>query len=370
MVYNDVRPLSIGMTPSFYTEDNALLKMQLNSLSKQIFKDFDVWLIDVHYDKRKNIVPELAELYKLDIKHIPYRPNQNIAKKLDCSIFNAIYCYSQSPRIVRFSCYRFVREDFTELCNEQENLINVDFYTHNIRPKDDSEKELFSKVWDNKSENVNWSLVPKDCNTILAAWTKESDIDRPKTIHPPNCWGNFMIWRQNWLSINGTDEVFSNTDHYEDIILNIRAKKVGFQTKRWAHKMYRLHHFYGAFSQRANVQPDYPCKQMCDKCKITSVDKGRELIPDRINKKELIPFYDEQIVVCNDCGLSGPMVKSSDYVEFVRQNKIYSTILPSVKIGRNLQILSEDMDKVSSLESKFDIFNNSWENERYYKIIS
>lgn len=368
-----IKSLTVAMTPAFWDDNHYLLKMQLKTLSTQRDKDFDVFIIDPHYNKRKNIIPELAEYYKLDIKHIPYIPNTRIAKKLDCSIFNAAYCYSQSPRIVRFSCYRFVRDNFTELCNLAENMINVDFYTNNIRPDYNIESQVkrFHDIWNFNGDEINWNLVPNDCNDELAAWTKESDIDTEIVPHPGSCWGNYMIWRDNWLSINGTDEVFSNTDHYEDIVFNARAKRAGFKTKRRKAVMYRLHHQHGAFSQRANKETDVPCKVMCDKCKkTTSVNEGRKLVPHRIFDNELKYFPEDMIVVCNTCGLSSPSTDSTTYCNFVKNNRIYATILPEVKIGRNLQILCEDMDKCGSLESKVEIFNDSWENPRYYQKIA
>ena len=95
------------MTPAFYDEGHMLLRAHLKCLQDQTFKDFGVWLIDPHYEKRKDVIPEIVEHYGLNIVHVPYSPNPFIAKRLNCSIFNAVYCYSRTPRIVRLSCYRY-----------------------------------------------------------------------------------------------------------------------------------------------------------------------------------------------------------------------------------------------------------------------
>ena len=97
-------PITVSMTPAFYDREHMLLRAQLKCLYKQTVMDFDVWLIDPHYNKRKDIIPELSDKFGLDIKHIPYSPALHIAKRYDCAIFNATFVYSPSPITVRDSC--------------------------------------------------------------------------------------------------------------------------------------------------------------------------------------------------------------------------------------------------------------------------
>jgi hypothetical protein len=393
-------PLTIGMTPAFYDENNMLLRMQLNCLSKQTVKDFDVWLIDPHYNKRKNIIPELSDIYKLDIKHIPYIPNQNIAKKLDCSIFNAVYCYSTSPKIVRYSCYRFVKENFAEVILSVKNNINIDFYSLNVGPcmKEEQirnsgnliEHEKHRIVWDFENDEINWDQVPqhsgcftdgqwnyKDCDS-LARWCPLSDtnIDTP-VITPLNCYGNIMWCRNNWFEINGTNEVFTNYEHWEDVDFDNRSNIAEQKVVRKTKLMYRLFHHHGGFSQRSNVEIDFPCKELCFKCKLMANYDGhlrnkrirRDFFDVRKNSGELEIFENIMMWVCKDCKLSGPYYNydSAEYNDYIKHNKlIKAPIINKYKIGRNLQILMEDMDKTSSIENKIEIYNNSWDNERYY----
>src|SRR5690349_8995494 len=75
-------PLSVGMTPAYYDRNHALLRAQLRCLAEQTCKDFDVWLIDPHYSRRRSVVPELAEHYRLNLVHVPYQPNTHVAKIL------------------------------------------------------------------------------------------------------------------------------------------------------------------------------------------------------------------------------------------------------------------------------------------------
>ena len=364
-------PLSIGMHPSYYDDQHMLLRMQLDCLAKQECKDFDVWMIDVHYHKRKHVIPELAKHYGLDIKHVPYTPNTRIAKRLDCSIFNAVYCYSVSPRIVRYSCYRFVRPQFTKLILEAPQDVNLDFYFNNIWARTPEGEPRFKKIWNFEMNEVNWDEVPQSHTDPLAAWTFHSEIDTEIDLMPPNCWGNVMVWRRNWLMLNGTDEVFSNTDHYEDIVFNQRARNAGQLARRHKFVLYRLHHQYGGFSHRSNVEVDVPLKPHCQGCcSILHNPERNENVQKRIANQEVLAWPDDKIVVCKECGLSSPMVNSTDYVAFIKAGRIHATILPEVRIGRNLPILCDDMDQTNDLQNKYEIFTRSWDSPRYYQQIA
>ena len=70
--------------------------------------------------------------------------------------------------------------------------------------------------------------------------------------------------------------------------------------------------------------------------------------------------------------MSGPILGNSqeiqNYLNNVRErNGVRAPIIPKYKIGRNLQILSEMVDRESTLEGKIDVYNNSWESDYFYK---
>lgn len=367
-------PLTVSMTPAFYFEGDWLLRAQLRCLSEQKAKDFNVILIDPHFSKRSVYMAELEEKYRLNIVHVPYRPNQSIAKKLDCSIFNAPYCYSESSRIVRYSCWRFVRPDWTEICLNSKT--NVDFYFHSCAPPGFSgfqhiETNHNTSIFNLQNDVVNWDSVPNKAGLPGATWNTESDTDKPVSLFPNNCYGNYMVLRDQWLAINGNDEVFTNTAHYEDMDFCIRSANAGMMAERKAHKLYRLHHWYGAFSGRANVIPDHSFRSPCSECEnATSVlEPNRFDIKERVQKGELKLFRGPQVWVCKTCHLSGPIYHADcgEHTEAIRLSKrTRSTILSEFKIGRNLNILTADMDG-KSLSDKVAIFNDSWTNPKYYE---
>jgi hypothetical protein len=364
-----MKPLTVAMTPSFFYEGDNLLRAQLRCLSKQKTKDFNVLLVDSHYSKRKSYSRELAEHYGLDIIHVPYQPNLRVAKKLDCAVFNAGYCYSESPRIVRLSCWRFVRPDFTEICLN--STTNTDFRFHNCEAASPefahAETDHNTQIWNTDSDEVRWDNVPARSNSPGARWGPDSDVDEPARLLPSNCYGNVMIFRDQWLSLNGCEETFTNTVHYEDIDFCIRARRADLQGCRVAHKMYRLHHRYGSHSGRANISPDYAFLEPCGACAaaLYVLEPTRFDIQARRARGEIDVREGDGVWVCRECLLCGPLYSENPAEHLHTHSRTRALVLPEYKIGRNLNTLVADMDG-KSVEEKVEIFTRSWEDQRYY----
>lgn len=355
-----IYPLTVSMTPAFMFPGDFLLKAQLSCLRAQINNEFDVLLVDPHYQKRKDYISDLASHYNLHLVHVPYRPNQAIAKRLDCAVFNAGYCYSESPRIVRLSCWRFIRPDFTEIC--QNSPTNMDFYSNNCKPSPEHthpQTNHDTSIWTMNDDRVHWENVPHF-----------AEVDRPPGLMPANCYGNYMIFREQWLSINGTDEVFTNTEHFEDINFCCRARSAGFQCARTANKLYRLHHWYGSFSGRANIAPDFEFKKPCERCDNANQVQtpNRYDLKGRLARGEIKLFDEERVWVCKTCSLSCSAWSKevAEYTGYIASSRrTQATIIPEFKIGRNLRILTDDMQG-KSLQEKVEIYNRSWYDARYY----
>lgn len=382
-------PISVSMTPAFYDESHILLQAQLKCLSNQTIKDFDVYLIDPHFQKRKDIIPELATKYKLDIKHIPYVPNVYISKLIDCSIFNAGYCYSKSPINVRYSCYRFVRPTFIETILNAPKNINIDFYYLAIGPDSEEIKNNITpsnhkRIWNFESDDIDWNKIPTLAQSnnfesmSLFSWNnyQHYTIDTDIIDVPVNLYGNIAWNRDQWLSINGTNEVITNFSHWEDLDFNTRSKLADHKVVRRIDQMYRLYHSYGNYSQRSNVQVDVPLRNVCEKCMSVYQNHSEydyEMkLNNRIKNNDYYMYYDSHIWICKTCKLSGPVYtgeKNIDYyLSYIRNQKlINSPIIKDHLIGRNLKILSEKMDKETTIENKFEIYNDSWKNYYYYE---
>jgi hypothetical protein len=364
-----MRPLTIAMTPTYIYEGDNLLRAQLKCLSEQKAKDFTVLLVDSHYSKRKSYSSELAERYGLDIIHVPYQPNTRVAKDMDCAIFNAGYCYSESPRIVRLSCWRFVRPDFTEVCLN--STTNIDFRFHNCEaPSPEFAHPVTdhnTQIWNTDSDEVRWGNVPSSSRSPGALWGTDSDVDEPAKPFPLNCYGNIMVFRDQWLSLNGCDETFTNVAHYEDIDFCYRARRNGMQAKRSAHKLYRLHHRYGAHSGRSTVLPDHSFRKPCSACVAASLilEPSRFDLQARKAKGEI--DIRDGVWVCRECLLCGPDYHKNIAEHLHTHTRTRSLVLPEYKIGRNLNTLTADMDG-KRIEEKVEIYARSWDDPKYYDV--
>lgn len=363
-------PLTVSMTPSFWCEGDWLLRAQLRCLSEQVMKDFDVLIVDAHYSRRVHYMSELAERYKLNIVHVPYVPATHVAKRMDCAVFNAAYCFSESPRIVRLSCWRFVRPEFTQACMSDHA---VDFFFHNCEPPTEDRKHPVTwhdkGIWNYGSDEVHWDKIPAT-GRPGCRWSSHSDKDEPAKLFPRNCFGNYMVPRAQWLAVNGCDETFTNTVHYEDIDFCVRARSAGLKCERRSHLLYRMHHSYGSFDGRSTVTPDVTFKRNCAQCEAACqvLEPNRFDLKRRIAAGELTVLEDLKVWVCNTCHLCGPVyhADSSEHVNDIeRRGVIKSNIIPQFKLGRNLSILTADMDG-KPLTDKISIYARSWTDPRYY----
>jgi len=367
-------PLTVGMTPAFRfgKDSDWLFRAQLKCLSEQEFKDFGVLVIDPHFNKRKSYMPELAEKYKLAITHIPYKPNLSVAKLLDCSVFNAPYLFSESPKIVRYSCWRFVRPQFTKICVESPTA--VDFYFHNVSPPTKADAHHLTdhnvRVWDMQSDVVNWNAVPTKAGQPGASWGSYDDRDTTAVPMVLNACGNYCVPRATWLSLNGCDEAIFSSEHWEDQDFCQRANNAGVLCSRKSGQMYRLHHLYGHHSGRANELPDFgEFKKLCAKCEAVEYTPkpDRRELRRRIRAGELaVP--NSQVWVCKECKYCGPIFfeDEGEYHSHLRRNKITrSNVIPEFMLGRRLDILAAVMDG-KSLSEKVSIFEDSYTNPKYY----
>lgn len=364
----DWKELTVSMTPAFIYEGDWLFKAQLRCLSEQTNKNFTVLVVDPHYSKRIAYMDEIATHYNLQIVHVPYYGNTHVGKFLDCAVFNAPYCYSESPRIVRYSCWRFVRPNFTDLCLKSET--NVDFYFHSIEaPNFDALNEVTnhnSLIWDFGSDVVHWDKMPK-AGEPGATWTHHSEVDAPATLFPKNAYGNYMVFREDWLKVNGCEEHFSST-HFEDMDFTIRARNAGITCERKALVMYRMHHFYGSYSGRSNTPVDHPHKSPCEQCiKASHVIEPKRFDLERRLSVGEIEYFDDKWV-CKTCFLTGAIYHKDcgEYTDSLeRSEKISSTINKKYLIGRNLNLLVADMNG-RSLDEKIYTYAQSWFDEKYY----
>lgn len=173
-----------------------IFEFLMQSLRRQTFKDFEVIIADVHYDKRANYFDNHKENFS--IKHVAVKPNIWIPNGC-CAISttkNTFLIYAQGEIVISMGdCAHFDSRFFERIIEYIENGYDVvgSLYTINQGP----------------------DIVVTDQRNIES-----------KDIH-----GNVAMSMKNWEYINGYDEMFDGAKGVEDSDLGWRCEDVGLKIK-------------------------------------------------------------------------------------------------------------------------------------------
>jgi len=351
-------PLTFAVTLADWSENQDMLRMMLASLKRQTRKDFNVILVDHHYQARKGAVRELRGECDFEVLHMPHFPAPHVAKRyMDCSVFNAGWVMSEAERCVRFSEWRFLKSDFVATLLAEKAEAFVDFYFHEIPEGAD--------VWDRERARIKWENVgdyPEKFELFFRT--------------PSNCFANNALSRELWLDVNGFNEVSFNFFHWEDIDYDARCGHAGYSGKRIPNQMFRIHHQYGSLQNRAKREMELPFKSLCARCEATHSKAVNEI--GAVSHPQWVECFSKREggmgkveqngktwMVCEDCNFIFPALPDDDIVAYASEDKHYKRSPINVSgSGRNLRRLSDDL-KGKRWEEKIEIFNASWTNPRY-----
>lgn len=349
-------PLTYAVTLADWTDTQDMLRMMLQSLEHQTCKEFDVILADHHFNARKDVVKELSDRHSFSIKHTPIYPAPHVAKHIDCSVFNVGWVMSEAERCIRYSEWRFLHPTLTEtILNEPtDSFLDFDFHS-----EDD---EL--GFWDRESGEIDWEKVPVSTNSVI-------EFDEV----PLNCFGNNSISRDQYVKVNGFNEVSYNFFHWEDIDYSARCRHAGYKGKRIPNLMYRIDHPYGQFENRANRPCEHPFKPVCLSCKQLKEYVSFHLIPTHKQWGDFWKAKGAKVVtkkgtrkkwiVCPECNFVFPYIGTEDIEKYVTQEPDYVKAPINVSgAGRNLEPLVQDMRGLS-WDSKIDLYKQSYTDKRY-----
>lgn len=341
--------ICVAMTPAYILPYDSLLVAQLKALARQTYQDFEVLLVDPHYQKRKSFIPQVAQNLKLNLIHFPYIPATHVAKNFDCAIFNTPFVLTTRPKVARLSDYRYVRPTWIETMMQYPVAQPLDFYYNNLNIDSYLDYDL--------RDFVNLHQIPP------------TDDNLYQTTDPLDCKGNICYPVDKWLELNGADETISNVYHWEDYEFNLRANNAGYQVARIPNQLFRFHHLYGGEVGYANAAPDVPQTRRCPVCDIATHTYNVTENMRVANITGMYEIYTEEghrFFRCPRCLLCS-ILNSEEYVNEVRASRrIRSGIGWNRGLtGRNLRILREDIQKAKSLGEKAAIFANSWTNARY-----
>lgn len=109
----------------------GFLKSQLYWLSQQIYKDFNVVVMNAFY-KQDRYQPWIKKKYPFNLIHIPLIHNINMSKRFDFSIKNNLALLSPTKDFLFFSDSHYITTSFTKKVSEyvmQDKHVAFDVYT-------------------------------------------------------------------------------------------------------------------------------------------------------------------------------------------------------------------------------------------------
>lgn len=258
---------SFIMAPFYLIGDDELLRSQLINLNFQTVVNFEVIIPDPHYNKRIWL-KEFTKTLKYNVYHFEYRVKSKVPKSFDYGILNDAVLISNSNRIITFQDWRFCHY---QLIENLQKLKHFDFigFDWQILYKDDFSSQI-STHHPNNTIDINY--IESEYLYKYGLFPQINlEISLTKTFHN-SCWGHYCISKELWLSINGIDEVVTNTRHYADLDLNTRLQNF-YETNlkpveipMIKNAMVRIMHNKGNYFGGSNIPIEYEINQSHRNC--------------------------------------------------------------------------------------------------------
>jgi hypothetical protein len=234
-----------------------IFEFLMQSLRKQTFKDFEVVIADVLFDERKTYFTHRPE--KFSVKHVPVKPNIWIDKGY-CAISttkNTCLLHANNEVIV-----------FTDDCSYL-NERHLEIVANNLQPN-----KCISNTYDiYKGENLLFHDVRKE------------------TLNCGGAYGNVALYLEDYLQLNGYNEIFDGSRGLEDCELSLRMRTKGMVIDLLDYPVHYQYHNRGY-----PRQPDNPLR--CPR-----VAEVLSYKPSRISvyRANTTPYDDEELKLFLEC---------------------------------------------------------------------
>lgn len=373
---------SFVMAPFYLIGDDELLKSQLLNLNYQTDKSFEVVIPDPHYSKRRWL-SEFVKTLQYNVVHFPYVVNPNVPKTFDYGIFNNAVLMSSTNKIITFQDWRFCHPKIIKILKMVNNFKFVGF-NWQVLYKDDCRKSISHSVSTIPISIEDANILYRDGIFNDLPW----ESTRVNTFHN-SCWGHYCINKDLWLTVNGIDEVTTNTRHYADLDLNtrlqeyFRVKNLVIEIPMIKNVMVRIMHEKGQYFGGSNIPLDFKINEDHKNCCFVNTgmmnDKASvEYVVSKINKKEYVKLYEtkysEEFVrnnnndaldknhatigfQCSKCGLIGETPHWYEKSPSARIKSLTNIGIGKHKLGRDLNHLN-NLIAGQSFEKKAEILNN------------
>ena len=383
---------SFVMAPFYLIGDDELLKSQLLNLNYQTDKSFEVVIPDPHYSKRVWL-SEFVKTLQYNVVHFPYVVNPNVPKTFDYGIFNNAVLMSSTNKIITFQDWRFCHPELIKILKMFDNFKFVGF-NWQVLYKDDCLGLEPNRMNPIKHTDHSKSTIPisiEDANILYRDGIFNNlpwESTHVNTFHN-SCWGHYCINKDLWLTVNGIDEVATNTRHYADLDLNtrlqeyFRVENLVIEIPMIKNVMARIMHNKGQYFGGSNIPLDLKINEDHNNCCFVNTgmmnDKYfMEYVVSKINKKEYIKLYEtkysEDFVSnnnndaldknhatigfqCSKCGLIGETPHWYEKSPNARIQSLTNIGIGKHKLGRDLNHLN-NLIAGQPFEKKVEILNN------------
>jgi hypothetical protein len=337
--------ISILTTNVFPGQDHII--MAAKCLSTQTCQDFEWVFLDGHYNKNKDLISSLCDEYKIKrYIHAPLCKAEHIGRRFHWEIYNNALLLASNDLFLRFGVYRWIHSSVIE------NAVNS-YYQNKIFI------DLSHKTLDLKSE-----YLYSDPNYIVEDLHLEPFATNQRNLMVCSS-GMFCYTKSKMLMMNGNDEAAILIVHCEDADLNSRWSNCG-HTKNitYNNSMIRFEHHKSTndIIPLLEGKNTYCCG--ANNCLIH--------YPFSFNLDNNPPVQNPKFeykgftwIKCDCCGTVAP-VNADSYLSHTRNNKItYASVGVDGRVGRDINILNKDINKINNINEKFNILLESHTNLKY-----
>lgn len=325
---------------------SGALKLLAKNLSLQTCKEFEWVVADCFFLENRDLIKDLAEQYGLkETTHVPACLATHIGRTYHWEIYNTALLVSKYPTFLRLGVYRYFHHQLVEtVLNYHSNKTWVNLVQ---RPIDGiSYEKPHAQIVEEQQLDVtttSWS------NQLVSS-----------------C-GMFSYDKSRMIELGGNNESLVLL-HWEDIDLNCRWAHLNMNSWKCVSldkAFLRIFHDKGVqYSAKPHCRHrDYPrCIAFAENC-----HELKRCAPEGTK------WFDHRGFPYGQCPVCRTLVVGNcdDYFNFLKTDgrNLYAPVgvggVGSNGVGRDIRILNEDLNKLSTLESKLELLSESNASERY-----
>lgn len=323
----------------------------IKNLGVQTTKDFEWVFVDAFYHNNQALVADETRAAGLNnVIHVPLCGATHVGRKFHWECYNNALLLATRPNFMRLGVWRYFHHQVVEFAIEQ----------------------AAKGVWINLTQRACDALSDLTHEQIIQKYDIEIKSQSPWNRMQSHC-GMFSFNRQKMIEMNGNNEALL-IHHWEDCDLNSRWEQLGEMKMISLEKAFlRIEHRKDTFPYN---KPDnggaYIGKTICSpekkntcpyyvnnnhKLEITGPAQGYNL--------KFIEHKGFNWVHCPDCGLVA-VGHDEKYFHYLKTDPRAITAPINVAgVGRNIVTLNEDIQKLTSMESKVNLLCESHTSPRY-----